>query len=77
MSLVLTCWTHMTAPCRDFVNAFIHELYDQCDGCAPGGIDPQRHARAVHILGVDTLIQKFEGWLTVRSIVLDPTYELK
>lgn len=69
MELILTCWTHMSTPNRGDVSALIHSLYmDQC-GCRPCYVDPasDRHARAVHIIGVDTLIGKFEDWLTVRT----------
>lgn len=68
ISLILTCWTHMSAPSRDDVNALIHELYEECGGCNPTSVDPQRHMRAVHVLGVDTLVQRFEGWLTVSIV---------
>lgn len=68
MELILTCWTHMSAPNRDDVNALVHKFYEDHGGCRACSIDPDRHERAVHIIGVDTLIQKFEEWLTVRQL---------
>lgn len=66
----------MSAPNRDYVNTLIHELYEQCDECTPNSVDSQRHIRAVHILDVDTLVQKFEGWLTNPQI-LDEALQLE
>ena len=70
MELILTCWTHMSAPNRNDVNSLIHRLYqdeEQCRGCS---VDPERHARAIHVIGVSTLVQKFEDWLTVSLYCL-------
>ena len=65
MELVLTCWTHMSAPNRIYVAALVHELYQSTCNCEECDIHRNRHLCAVNIIGVDTLVQKFEEWLMV------------
>lgn len=74
MELILTCWTHMSAPDRDDVNALVHQFYEDSGECRACSIDPERHSRAVYIIGVNTLIQKFEEWLIVSSVLSDLSY---
>lgn len=68
MELILNCWTHMSAPNRINVNALVHQFYEDNSECRACSIDPERHERAVSIIGINTLIQKFEDWLTVSPM---------
>lgn len=74
MELILTCWTHMSAPDRDDVNALVHQFYEDSGECRACSIDPERHSRAVYIIGVNTLIQKFEEWLIVSPVLSNLSY---
>ncbi|GJE90798.1 zinc finger MYND domain-containing protein [Phanerochaete sordida] len=68
--LIFTCWTHMTPPNRADISMLVHGLY--WDGCFTGSCHQCSRrtgphttpARAIHTIGVKTLIQKFGEWLS-------------
>lgn len=66
MELVLNCWTHMHHPHRD---AASRALYGWFLNLRENAKRVQFATRAVRILGVKTLVERFHRWLRVSVCI--------